>query len=369
MDQHRNPTQQSASALAHSRPTSPIPARRAVVIDDDPEVRALHRQVLDQLGFEVVLTTNGPDGLEAVREFSPTITFLDVSMPGMDGFATAARIRELSDTYILMVSGLGDEIDVVQGLGSGADDYVLKPFRPRELRARVEALLRRPRTRQAPLAQDEAEQSTAPWAPEPGLWSPGSPAPSTVSQHVPVPSAAPTEPTPLPAVRPTPVRSQPEAAPTRTVAAESRPLMVAPSAGSNALAVVTAPEVVADVAQAPAAAQPPQVDPDTWLQHGRLALHPGTAVALADGATVELDEAEVALLASLLATGTRVRSIANLVLALRGEGYVTTYFVNDADKRAVTDHMESLRRKLGDTGPTPRWIEPVRAVGFRMTAG
>lgn len=363
MDQHRNPTQQSGHASA-------VPPRRAVVIDDDPEVRALHRQVLDQLGFEVVMTTNGPDGLEAVREFSPVVTFLDVTMPGMDGFATAARIREVSDTYILMVSGLGDEIDVVQGLGAGADDYVLKPFRPRELRARVEALLRRPRARQPSGVHERTEPSpVTPLASEPGLWSPGSPPPSTLSQQPPVASAAHAETAHLPTVRPTRVRSQPETASTRTLTAETRQLTVAPSAGSNALAVVATAAAAPEATPTPEVAPRPRLEPGTWLEHGTLALHPGTAVALANGVTVELDEAEVALLASLLETGTRVRSIANLVLALRGEGYVTTYFVNDADKRAVTDHMESLRRKLGDTGPTPRWIEPVRAVGFRMTAG
>ena len=73
------------------------------------------------------------------------MTTLDVNMPGMDGFETAKRIRGLSATYIVMLSARTEEIDAMQGLEAGADDYVAKPFRPRELRARIDAMLRRPR--------------------------------------------------------------------------------------------------------------------------------------------------------------------------------------------------------------------------------
>ncbi|WP_164737993.1 winged helix-turn-helix domain-containing protein, partial [Xanthomonas vesicatoria] len=69
-----------------------------------------------------------------------------------------------------------------------------------------------------------------------------------------------------------------------------------------------------------------------------------------------------------LSTGRRVRSKADLVLTLRGESYVTTYYVTDADKRAVEVHMANLRRKIGDSSATPRWIETVRGVGYRLAA-
>jgi DNA-binding response OmpR family regulator len=73
------------------------------------------------------------------------VTTLDVNMPGMDGFETAKRIRAISSTYVVMLSARTEEIDALQGLEAGADDYVAKPFRPRELRARIDAMLRRPR--------------------------------------------------------------------------------------------------------------------------------------------------------------------------------------------------------------------------------
>ncbi|MGO8609659.1 response regulator, partial [Rhizobium johnstonii] len=81
----------------------------------------------------------------AVLTYQPMITTLDVNLPGIDGFEAARRIRARSDTYIVMLTGQGDEADVVLGLAAGADDFITKPFRPRELRARIEAMLRRPR--------------------------------------------------------------------------------------------------------------------------------------------------------------------------------------------------------------------------------
>jgi two-component system, OmpR family, response regulator len=117
----------------------------AVIIEDDPDVRDLIDIVLTQSGFRTVVTENGPDGVEAVRVNNPLITTLDVNMPGMDGFAVAKRLREFSSTYLIMITALADEIDVVQGFEAGADDYLVKPFRPRELRARVQAAVEAPR--------------------------------------------------------------------------------------------------------------------------------------------------------------------------------------------------------------------------------
>ncbi|MFJ6652588.1 response regulator transcription factor [Microbacterium sp. NPDC091313] len=113
----------------------------AVVIEDDADIRALIAAVLDGSGFVVHTATGGLDGIELVRTHTPAITTLDVSMPGIDGFETARRIRTFSDTRILMITARADEEHVRLGRESGADDYVLKPFRPRELRARVDGLL------------------------------------------------------------------------------------------------------------------------------------------------------------------------------------------------------------------------------------
>ncbi len=126
--------------------TDPGQERRvAVVIEDDLDIRYLLEQVLMQAGFSTVSTGNGEDGVRAVLAHEPVVTTLDVSLPGIDGFEVARRIRESSSTYIVMISAMGDEIDILQGLEAGADDYLVKPFRPRELRARLGAMLRRPR--------------------------------------------------------------------------------------------------------------------------------------------------------------------------------------------------------------------------------
>ncbi len=120
-------------------------SRVAVVIEDDADIRSLISDVLEQAGFEVHAAAAGLPGIDLVRTHDPIVTTLDVSMPGMDGFETAKRIRAISSTYIVMLTARADEIDTLQGLQSGADDYLTKPFRPRELRARIEAMLRRPR--------------------------------------------------------------------------------------------------------------------------------------------------------------------------------------------------------------------------------
>ncbi len=119
--------------------------RIAVVIEDEADIRQLLSDVLESAGFAVHAAGTGLEGIELVRAHRPVVTTLDVSMPGIDGFETAKRIRTISGTYIIMLTARGEEIDALQGLESGADDYVTKPFRPRELRARIEAMLRRPR--------------------------------------------------------------------------------------------------------------------------------------------------------------------------------------------------------------------------------
>ncbi|MET0297270.1 MAG: response regulator transcription factor [Microbacterium sp.] len=130
--------------------------RVAVVIEDEADIRQLLSDVLASAGFEVHAAGSGIEGIELVREHRPVVTTLDVSMPGIDGFETAKRIRAISSTYIVMLTARSEEIDALQGLEAGADDYVTKPFRPRELRARIEAMLRRPR-----LHSDAPAEATA----------------------------------------------------------------------------------------------------------------------------------------------------------------------------------------------------------------
>nr|BFF11193.1 response regulator transcription factor [Microbacterium flavescens] len=144
--------------------------RVAVVIEDEEDIRSLLSAVLAQAGFEVHGAGNGQDGLDLVVEHQPLVTTLDVNMPGMDGFETAKRIRSVSTTYIVMLSARTEEIDALQGLEAGADDYVAKPFRPRELRARIDAMLRRPRHHvAAAVPAVEASDTTGAWLEHQGL--------------------------------------------------------------------------------------------------------------------------------------------------------------------------------------------------------
>ncbi|MFC4243666.1 response regulator transcription factor [Gryllotalpicola reticulitermitis] len=134
----------------------------AVVVEDDDGIRELIGTVLQQIGLQVIAVGNGVDGIAAVAEHSPVLVTIDVNMPGIDGFETAKRIRAISSAYIIMLTARDEEIDALQGLGAGADDYVLKPFRPRELRARAEAMLRRPRVVEAAPTGDGPTGGTGP---------------------------------------------------------------------------------------------------------------------------------------------------------------------------------------------------------------
>lgn len=112
----------------------------AVVIEDDADVRNLMEAILTQSGFEVHSAATGREGVELARTSAPTVVTLDIGLPDIDGHVVLRRIRGFSDCYIIMVTGRTDEVDTLTGLQGGADDFLTKPFRPRELRARVEAM-------------------------------------------------------------------------------------------------------------------------------------------------------------------------------------------------------------------------------------
>lgn len=124
---------------------SPEGRRTAVVIEDDLDIRNLVSAILEQCGFTVSAAATGRDGVAAVRDDHPTVVTLDVGLPDIDGHEVLRRIRGTTDCYVIVLSGRTDEMDILTALQAGADDYILKPFRPRELRARIDALLRRPR--------------------------------------------------------------------------------------------------------------------------------------------------------------------------------------------------------------------------------
>jgi DNA-binding response OmpR family regulator len=119
--------------------------RRAVVIEDDGDIRLLITHALSDIGLEVTSASTGPDGIAAVEATDPDVVTLDLGLPGIDGIEVCRRIREQTDAYIIMVTARTDEIDRLLGLETGADDFMSKPFSPRELQARVNAMFRRPR--------------------------------------------------------------------------------------------------------------------------------------------------------------------------------------------------------------------------------
>lgn len=255
----------------------------AVVIDDDPDVRDLLVQVLSSAGFVVIAAENGYEGVEAVRAHDPALTTLDVNMPGIDGFETARRIREYSNTYIMLITALTDEADAVLGFSVGADDVVTKPFRARELRARVLAAQRR-----RPQGDDGG--------------------PSDEAESV---GAAP--------------------------AGDSRPAP-AGEPGRHAVTVLRGA--------------------------AGLLVNRATHSVTIDDTVVALTRTEFELLAILLQAAPEVRSKVELVALLRPPA-ATSAHIADSDERTVETHMTNLRRKLGDSAAEPRFIETVRAVGYR----
>jgi DNA-binding response OmpR family regulator len=121
-------------------------AQRILVVDDEPPLVELVRGYLAREGFEILTAVDGPAAVQMVRDESPDVVVLDVMLPGFDGLEVCRQIRAFSDAYVLMLTARGEEIDRVVGLTVGADDYLVKPFSPRELVARVKALLRRSRS-------------------------------------------------------------------------------------------------------------------------------------------------------------------------------------------------------------------------------
>lgn len=310
--------------------------RVAVVVEDDEDIRELMAELLGQSGFAVHPARTGAEGVTAVREHEPTVITVDLGLPDIDGYEVTRQVRRFSDAYIVMLTARTEEIDTLLGLEAGADDYITKPFRPRELRARIEAMLRRPRTGSLPAVDAQSTPAASPQ--QQGATQPPQPdVPQDVAGHA--------------------------------VHGPSRPLgppegaapVPPPVAGSWA----TAPT---GVSAPPPVAPTPLEDPSARarLELDGLALYPYLHQVEAAGREVPLTPTEFVLLETLLRSGQVVRSKAELARAVRGDDAHSGTFVSKADERTVEVHVGNLRRKLTDDPNAPRWIQTVRGVGYRM---
>jgi len=222
--------------------TSPA---RILVVDDEPPIVELVRGYLAREGWTVDVAVDGPAAIERARANPPDVIVLDLMLPGIDGIEVCRQMRTFSDAYVLMLTARSEEIDRIVGLSVGADDYLVKPFSPRELVARIKAVLRRPRS----------------------------------TNRVPTPAGL----------------------------------------------VIDEPRHDVRV----------------------------------DGTAIELTATEFGILAVLARDPGLVVSRTALLDRVWGSEFV-------ADEHLVDVHVANLRRKLGDDPSTPRFIETVRAVGYRL---
>jgi DNA-binding response OmpR family regulator len=125
--------------------SGPREATRVLVVDDEVPLAQVVASYLRRDGFDVRVTGDGRAAIELAREWDPGVIVLDLGLPGTDGIEVCRAVRTFSDCYVVMLTARTEEVDKLVGLSVGADDYVTKPFSPRELMARVRAMLRRPR--------------------------------------------------------------------------------------------------------------------------------------------------------------------------------------------------------------------------------
>ncbi|CUR54308.1 response regulator transcription factor [Nocardioides sp.] len=124
------------------RPSSGL---RALVVEDEISLAALIGSYFERDGFETSISHDGLQAVALARDVDPDVVILDLGLPSLDGVEVCRQLRTFSDAYVVMLTARSDEIDTLIGLSVGADDYLTKPFSPRELMARVQAMLRRPR--------------------------------------------------------------------------------------------------------------------------------------------------------------------------------------------------------------------------------
>ena len=140
-------------------PNAHVQGYRALVVDDETALADVVASYLEREQFEATVASNGVDALAVARELDPDVVILDLGLPGIDGLEVCRQLRTFSDAYVVMLTARDTEMDTIVGLTVGADDYITKPFSPRELVARIRAMLRRPRVHHS---ADTAQQMGTP---------------------------------------------------------------------------------------------------------------------------------------------------------------------------------------------------------------
>jgi two-component system OmpR family response regulator len=282
--------------------------RTAVIVDDDPETRMILRAALESTGFSVFEATTGHDAVALVRDRSPDLVTLDLVLPGFDGVEVCRRVRELTDAYIIMITASSDEADRLVGLATGADDYVTKPFSPREVQARVAAMFRRPRR----VSRGEHRALTEPVSDfgERSYLNPG-------SRHS------------VPAPRPSP---------------EGRHTYATP----GGLSVPDVPPWTLETTEETGV-----------LRHGSLTIDVEGRIATYAGTELPLTKIEFDLLTTMTGNPRRVWRRETLLNIVWGGQW--------SDHHVVEVHIGNLRRKLADVaGAGLPIIKTVRGIGYRM---
>jgi len=291
--------------------------RRAVVVEDDDDIRQLITHSLGMQGFAVAVARSGREAIDLVTSTDPDLVTLDLGLPDLDGIEVCRRVRETSQAYIIMISARTEEIDRLMGLETGADDYLTKPFSPRELQVRVNALLRRPRTSWDPTAGATGPIPVVGGSGTNGTNGAGGPH-GTYGVH----GAGAADPT-------------------------ARPAANGHDAGY--------------AGHAARGRRPDAGDADPVVRHGLLAVDTESRTVTVDATEVELTRTEFDLLTTMLAAPRRVWSRAVLLDTLWGAGW-------SSEEHLVEVHVGNLRRKLTRAAPegTRPLIRTVRGVGYRM---
>jgi len=287
----------------------------ALIIEDDQDTVDLLEVVLTQAGFSVLSADNATDGVALARQHAPVLMTVDVNMPGMSGLEATQRIREFSSAYIVIISSRSQEADILAGFDAGADDYVPKPIRPVELRARLAAVARRPVT-EIVGAAGSPEQGWAPAAED--------------------------------AARSELLRQVAAGAPVGVALEDEDDEEAAGQDGREGMLDIGMRFV------------------GGWVEFRGLRINPARGIVVVDDRLVDLQQEHVDLLEVLMYIGSRSVNARHLALRVRGLTEETATTTHRQDERWIDALMTGLRAQIKDDGPRPRWIQVLPHDRYRL---